>query len=87
MGRCHHKSLSAPDVLIRRIQREAPPFGSPRSLGNGDHQAAGTSDVFPTSMARVSVAALAPMADAEDGELPEELCAWALGNPREEIDL
>jgi hypothetical protein len=87
MGRCHHKLLSAPAVLLGASEL-GPRLGSARLFSEGGFRRASALVLLPSPTIRSTVAVLAPMADAEDGELPlMDFWSWALGDPREDIDL
>jgi hypothetical protein len=87
MGRCHHKLLSSPAVLLGSSEL-GPRLDRARLFSEGDFRGASALVLLPSPTIRSSVAVLAPMADAEDGELPPvDFWSWALGDPREDIDV
>jgi hypothetical protein len=87
MGRCQHKLLSTSAVLLGSSELGAR-LDSARVFGEGGFRGASALVLLPPPTVRSSVAVLAPMADAEDGELaPLDFWSWALGDPREDIDL
>lgn len=88
MGRCNYKLLSSPAVLFRPTELRPPRLGCARLLGDNDFRGASASHVLPSPANCPMVAVLAPMADAEDGELPPlGFQAWRLDDPREDMDL
>ncbi len=87
MGRCNHKLLSSPAVLLCTVELRPPRLGGARLLSENDFRGGSSLHVLPSPTVCPAVAVLAPMADAEDGELPPmDFPAWRLGDPREHVE-
>ena len=83
MSRCHHKLLSSAAAAVDPI-RLRPARCSNARLLTDDLGGSSAPILLPVPTICPIAAVLAPMADAEDGELPF-LGSWALGDPREDM--
>lgn len=88
MGRYYHKLLSSPAHVLCPTKPTPPSIRTTRLSDDDSSWCANRSVVLHLATVPPRVAVLAPMADAEDGELVmTNFRSWGLGDPREDTDL
>ncbi len=87
MGQCHHKLLSSAAAVLSPVELSLPRLGSRRLVAGVNFRSDPSPALVCLPIIQSSVASIAPMADAEDGELPPlDFGARTLGDHREDMD-